>query len=154
MTARQAPPVRTASLKKALLTGAGALDCNDGNVCTTDSCDVTNGCGSTPKTGTSCDDGNLCTENDIATKRCRTGYAGLRDQHRIFADNTVVTDMHKVVDTHTFFDMRRTKSCPVNRTRGTYLHVVINDDIAVLIDLDMRTALRCRKTESVASDHS
>jgi len=43
---------------------AGALvECDDGNVCTANSCDKTVGCVFTPAAG-GCDDGNKCTEND------------------------------------------------------------------------------------------
>ena len=40
-----------------------ALDCNDGNVCTTDSCNPNTGCQHTDNTN-ACDDGNACTETD------------------------------------------------------------------------------------------
>ncbi|OGH64423.1 MAG: hypothetical protein A2821_02800 [Candidatus Magasanikbacteria bacterium RIFCSPHIGHO2_01_FULL_41_23] len=37
-----------------------AVDCNDGNVCTTDACDAATGCKHTDNTA-QCDDGNMCT---------------------------------------------------------------------------------------------
>ena len=40
------------------------VDCNDGNECTADSCDPTNGCENTPRLGEACDDGALCTGSD------------------------------------------------------------------------------------------
>jgi len=40
-------------------------DCNDNNPCTSDSCETTSGaCVNTPQTGASCDDGMDCTAND------------------------------------------------------------------------------------------
>jgi hypothetical protein len=39
-------------------------DCDDGNVCTDDSCDAAVGCVHDPNTA-SCDDGDLCTEGDV-----------------------------------------------------------------------------------------
>ncbi len=41
------------------------LDCNDYNVCTVDSCDVTLGCLNMPQNNTPCDDDNQCTLNDL-----------------------------------------------------------------------------------------
>ncbi|MFT7623991.1 MAG: hypothetical protein ACI9WU_003177, partial [Myxococcota bacterium] len=41
-----------------------ALQCDDGNVCTADSCDPAIGCINTPTEGTPCDDGDACTEQD------------------------------------------------------------------------------------------
>ena len=41
----------------------GALDCNDGNPCTADSCSLEDGCVHTNQAG-ACDDGNPCTIND------------------------------------------------------------------------------------------
>src|SRR4029077_1560013 len=47
-----------------------ALNCNDNNVCTTDTCDPVAGCQHTPVTnGTSCSDGNVC--NGVET--CQAG---------------------------------------------------------------------------------
>ncbi|MEY3014862.1 MAG: extracellular matrix protein, partial [Pseudomonadota bacterium] len=47
---------------------SGALDCNDSDVCTTDSCDPKLGCVHTAFTGP-CDDGNACTAGD----NCKSG---------------------------------------------------------------------------------
>ncbi len=54
-----------------------AVGCNDGNVCTVDSCDASTGCVYAPgNEGGSCDDGNTCTGNDV----CGTGVcAGIPD---------------------------------------------------------------------------
>ena len=48
--------------------GGKAVDCDDNNLCTTDSCDPAKGCVHTPNT-LPCDDGNACTEGD----RCSNG---------------------------------------------------------------------------------
>jgi len=40
--------------------GGTVLDCDDGNVCTTDTCDPASGCASTP---VDCDDENICTDD-------------------------------------------------------------------------------------------
>lgn len=49
----------------------GPLNCNDGNVCTDDSCDPNTGCVHTNNTNP-CDDGNACTTNDT----CSNGICG------------------------------------------------------------------------------
>jgi MYXO-CTERM domain-containing protein len=41
-----------------------ALDCDDMNECTADSCDAIAGCDNEPTEGTTCDDGDLCTMDD------------------------------------------------------------------------------------------
>jgi hypothetical protein len=41
-----------------------ALDCDDGEECTTDACDGTDGCTHTPRTGSACSDGDPCTTGD------------------------------------------------------------------------------------------
>ena len=41
-----------------------ALSCDDGNACTTDSCDGESGCTWIPAVGESCSDGNVCTHDD------------------------------------------------------------------------------------------
>jgi len=47
-----------------------ALDCDDGNICTADSCDAVLGCQNAPVAdGTSCDDGDVCN----GTNQCQTG---------------------------------------------------------------------------------
>ena len=49
------------------------VDCNDGQVCTTDSCDPVSGC-THAANQLGCDDGNPCTEGDLcATKACSSG---------------------------------------------------------------------------------
>ena len=47
----------------AVCTGGAALDCNDNNPCTDDSCDPATGCVHTNNTSP-CNDGNACTTND------------------------------------------------------------------------------------------
>src|ERR1051325_3774488 len=54
-------------------TGGTALSCDDGNPCTTDTCDSLLACQHTPATdGTSCSDGNLCN----GTETCLGGVGG------------------------------------------------------------------------------
>ena len=51
--------------------GGPALDCNDANECTKDSCNPTKGCTYSPQTGI-CNDGNLCTLSDAcANGQCK-----------------------------------------------------------------------------------
>ena len=60
-------------------TGAGALDCDDGNLCTTDSCDpeVLDGCVNVDNTDP-CEDGDPCTTGDqCAAGACVTGAGTL-----------------------------------------------------------------------------
>jgi hypothetical protein len=52
-----------------LCVGGPAPDCNDGNLCTDDSCDSEQGCIYTPNES-GCDDGNQCTEDDT----CKNGW--------------------------------------------------------------------------------
>jgi cysteine-rich repeat protein len=47
--------------------------CDDGNVCTADSCNANDVCVYTPLTGTSCDDGNACTQTDTCQSGTCTG---------------------------------------------------------------------------------
>jgi MYXO-CTERM domain-containing protein len=54
------------------------LNCNDGKVCTVDSCDPQDGCANVPKeAGTSCDDGNVCNGVSICDggTTCKPGTA-------------------------------------------------------------------------------
>lgn len=41
------------------------LDCNDDNICTSDSCDPESGCRNNNLAGTGCDDGSPCTVDDV-----------------------------------------------------------------------------------------
>ena len=53
--------------------GEGTLSCDDGNVCTDDSCDAGDGCRHQAN-AESCDDGNACTEEDFcADGSCQPG---------------------------------------------------------------------------------
>jgi hypothetical protein len=51
------------------------LTCDDGNLCTIDSCDPATGCVATPNVGASCSDGNLCNGNETcnAIGACTAG---------------------------------------------------------------------------------
>ena len=42
-----------------------ALECDDSNLCTADSCDATLGCQNMPLTGTSCADGDVCNGDEV-----------------------------------------------------------------------------------------
>ncbi|MFH1530008.1 MAG: hypothetical protein ABIK09_04630 [Pseudomonadota bacterium] len=56
--------------------GVGALDCDDGNVCTDDSCDPVSGCAHAFNAAP-CDDNNLCTAEDFcASGVCMPGLSG------------------------------------------------------------------------------
>jgi hypothetical protein len=62
-------------------------DCDDDNLCTTDSCNPATGCQSTANT-LACDDGNACTEGDVcANKSCKAGTPADCDD-----DNVCTTD--------------------------------------------------------------
>jgi hypothetical protein len=50
-----------------------ALNCDDNNPCTTDSCDPASGCSHTPTTGGACDDSNACTTGDTCNNGTCTG---------------------------------------------------------------------------------
>ena len=48
--------------------------CEDGNLCTVESCNATGDCQHTPKTGADCFDGSVCTVNDVCVnKTCTSG---------------------------------------------------------------------------------
>jgi len=49
-------------------TAGKARDCNDGNACTSDSCNPEKGCSSTPLTSGACNDSNPCTDKDACNK--------------------------------------------------------------------------------------
>jgi hypothetical protein len=62
------------------------VNCNDGNVCTDDACDVKLGCQHVPNTA-SCEDGDECTANDVCSQAlCAPGGAV------VCADGNVCTD--------------------------------------------------------------
>lgn len=65
--------------------GQGAVNCDDGNACTDDSCDPIKGCVHTPNTAP-CDDGNACTKND----GCKDGQC--QGDLTSCDDNNVCTD--------------------------------------------------------------
>jgi len=48
---------------------ANTAACDDGDVCTDDSCDSAEGCVNTPNAAP-CDDGNACTEDDVCGASC------------------------------------------------------------------------------------
>lgn len=50
------------------------ISCDDGNPCTTDSCDPVNGCTFTPNNN-ACDDGEACTTGDACNQGSCVGYA-------------------------------------------------------------------------------
>lgn len=53
-----------------------AVQCNDGNPCTADSCDPLNGCVTGPADGVQCSDGNPCTLGDVCSNEaCLPGAA-------------------------------------------------------------------------------
>ena len=56
--------------------GAGQLECDDGNVCTSDSCDPATGC-TTAANDALCDDGNACTVADQCTAGLCKGIGAL-----------------------------------------------------------------------------
>ncbi|HUU03248.1 MAG TPA: S8 family serine peptidase [Myxococcota bacterium] len=51
-----------------------AIDCDDSNACTDDSCDIANGCINTPNNA-ACDDADACTTNDHCSTGSCTGSA-------------------------------------------------------------------------------
>ncbi len=53
--------------------GGAAVDCDDANPCTTDSCDKTTGCGHTALDGGGCDDGSACTGTKAKADTCVKG---------------------------------------------------------------------------------
>jgi len=58
-----------------LCSGSNAPDCDDGNPCTTDTCDSARGCVHTNNTA-ACDDGNACTTGDVCSAGvCKGGAA-------------------------------------------------------------------------------
>ncbi len=60
--------------KLGVCTGGPALVCDDGNPCTSDSCDSAQGCVATPTTA-NCDDGNACTSKDTCSAGTCAGIA-------------------------------------------------------------------------------
>ena len=73
-------PTRRASLSLLAACHAGTpLNCNDGNACTTDSCNASSGCVHTPISGctacttaSQCNDGNPCTTDTCTAGRCQS----------------------------------------------------------------------------------
>jgi len=63
------------SCKDGVCAGGAPLNCNDGNVCTDDSCDPAGGCVHAPAQGP-CDDGDICTpEDECEAGACAPGGA-------------------------------------------------------------------------------
>ena len=54
------------------------LNCNDTNVCTTDSCNATLGCQNVPATGAACNDSNACTRERRLQRHGRVQPGGPR----------------------------------------------------------------------------
>lgn len=75
--------------------GASALNCDDGDPCTIDTCDKAKGCLSTPaKDGGACDDGNTCTTKDVCAKgKCIGGAKKVCDDKNACTDD--VCDVKK-----------------------------------------------------------
>ncbi len=62
--------------------------CDDGNPCTTDTCDPTNGCTYTANTAP-CDDGNGCTVGDFCSNKvCQPGAPKDCNDHNVCTDDT------------------------------------------------------------------
>ena len=66
--------------------GRGPIDCDDGDQCTTDSCDPATGCTSVPFTG-SCNDGNACTTEDTCSGTCSGTPIVCDDQNACTTDS-------------------------------------------------------------------
>ena len=68
--------------------GPDPLDCDDGNLCTDDSCDPLAGCFNV-NNSLPCDDGNACTEDEVcAGGKCGGGFAIVCDDNNICTDDT------------------------------------------------------------------
>jgi hypothetical protein len=62
--------------------------CDDGNGCTTDSCNTDGSCKHQQLQGTPCDDGNKCTGTDVcASGKCLGGALKLCDDDNLCTDN-------------------------------------------------------------------
>jgi subtilisin-like proprotein convertase family protein len=66
-----------------------AVDCNDNNPCTDDSCDPASGCVHTPNAST-CNDGNLCTTGDICTGGTCVGTPVNCDDGNVCTDDACI----------------------------------------------------------------
>ncbi|HRE88610.1 MAG TPA: hypothetical protein PK095_05665 [Myxococcota bacterium] len=66
--------------------GRGPIDCDDGDQCTTDSCDPATGCVSTPYYG-ACNDGNACTTEDTCSGTCSGTPIVCDDQNACTTDS-------------------------------------------------------------------
>jgi hypothetical protein len=67
--------------------GADSLDCNDGNVCTNDSCDPVTGCVHVNNTN-ACNDGNACTLDDSCSAGTCRGTAIVCDDSNACTDDS------------------------------------------------------------------
>jgi hypothetical protein len=80
--------VEICSLTSGCMPGT-VLNCNDGNACTTDSCDNSLGC---QHTNVSCDDGNACTTDSCnATAGCTHGALYCNDNNECTTDSCNVS---------------------------------------------------------------
>ena len=69
--------------------GGPPLDCNDGNVCTDDSCNPVSGCIHANNT-LSCDDGSACTTNDVCSSGVCSGTVPGAASHLVISQIQVL----------------------------------------------------------------
>src|SRR5262249_5604478 len=70
----------------------------------------------------------LPAERGEIADHARSRDAGLRDQHRMAADDDVVTDLDEVVDLRPFADDRVAIGAAVDADAGADLDIVLDDD--------------------------
>ena len=79
----------------------------------------------------------LAGDRDIIAELGGTGDAHLRNKQAMFPDLHVVPDLDQVIDLGPLADHGLAERCPINRSSGSNLDVVLDPDDADLRDLVM-----------------
>jgi len=98
-------------------------------------------------------DADLACEHDVAADAAAAGDADLRREDGVLADADAVRDHHEVVDLRAAANARLSHGRPIDRRVRADLHVVFDDDTALLRDLVMRAGGVGDEAEAIAADH-
>src|SRR4029077_4894219 len=75
---------------------------------------------------------DLSGQNHVVLDDNTTGDAALRDNDAMATDRNIVSDLHQVVDLGTLADHGIAIGATVDRSAGTDLHIILQDDAAHL----------------------
>ena len=98
------------------------------------------------------DHAGLPPHHDVVLDDRAAGDADLRRHQHATADGDAVRDVHEVVDLRARADPRLADRRPIDRRVRADLHVVFDDDVGVLGNLQVRAVGLLREPEAVAAD--